>query len=86
MKNLIKYAVESGVVYHAVNYNLQRCEKGCMTIGRKEKCELCGSKIVDNFIRVVGFLTRVKSWNEVRREEDYAKRQFYKNVDKIQEV
>lgn len=77
MKNIIQHAIKSGVVYHAINYNLQQCEKGCITIGKKETCPKCGKRIKTNLTRVVGFLTNVSSWHKTRREEDYPARVFY---------
>lgn len=77
IEKLIKVAVKRGVVYHAINYNIQRCENGHMTVGIGENCSTCDGVIVDNFTRVVGFLTNVKNWHKVRREEDYPVRKWY---------
>lgn len=77
---LIKKCAKSGVVYFAINYNIQRCESGHMSVGRGSSCVICGGKITDNFTRVVGFLSAVKNWHKVRREEDYPERQFYEEV------
>jgi len=77
---LIEYSASKGVIYFAINYNLQQCEKEHFTIGTKDKCSICGSKITDNFTRVVGFLTNTKNWNPVRREKDYKNRHFYKDI------
>ena len=78
MKKLIKFSIENGVVYHAINYNLQKCEGGCITVGKSDKCQKCGKNILENYVRVVGFLTPISNWNKVRREIDYPNRQFYK--------
>jgi ribonucleoside-triphosphate reductase len=75
--DLIKLCASKGVVYWAINYNLQRCENGHMAIGKGELCGVCGAEVVDNFTRVVGFLTNTKNWHKVRREQDYPVRQFY---------
>jgi anaerobic ribonucleoside-triphosphate reductase len=80
ISKLIKKAVELGVVYHAINYNLQECENGHMTVGKREICPKCNGKIIGNFVRVVGFLTKVENWNKVRREFEYPERVFYKGV------
>lgn len=77
---LIRTATKMGVIYFAINYNLQRCENGHMSVGRNTSCEVCGAEITDNFIRVVGFLTNVKNWHKTRRELDYPNRQFYKGL------
>ena len=78
---MIKATVKSGCVYHAINYNLQKCENGHMNVGKYENCAICGAPISDNYIRVVGFVVNVKNFHKVRREEDYAHRQFYSGTD-----
>lgn len=74
---MIKATVKGGCVYHAINYNLQQCEDGHMSVGKDEYCHICGKPITDNYIRVVGFIVNVKSMHKVRQSQDYAKRQFY---------
>jgi anaerobic ribonucleoside-triphosphate reductase len=80
--DLIKTCAKMGVVYWAINYNLQECEKGHMSVGRGNQCSICGSEIINNYTRVVGFLTNTKNWHKIRRERDYPNRQFY-NGEKI---
>ena len=80
MVNLIKHAVKQGVIYAAVNYNLQKCKIGHMTVGTKKKCSICGEIITDNFTRVVGFLVNTKNWHKTRREIDYPNRKWYKEL------
>lgn len=77
MKQLIETAINNGVVYHAVNYNLQKCEDNHLTVGKNEKCPVCGKPITDNFTRVVGFLVNTKNFNKTRREIDYPNRKWY---------
>lgn len=77
IEELIKTCAKEGVVYFAINYNLQRCAYGHMSVGRNKLCPVCGNDIVDNFTRVVGFLTNTKNWSKERRWYDYPKRQFY---------
>ena len=81
IENLITLCAKKGVVYFAINYNLQRCEHGHMSVGKGEKCGICGGIVVENLTRVVGFLTSVQNWHKVRREEDYPNRKFYKDID-----
>lgn len=81
LEELIRTSAKMGVIYFAINYNLQRCESGHMSVGKGESCSICGSKITDNFTRVVGFLTNVKNWHKIRRDIDYPERQFYKGID-----
>lgn len=80
MKSLIETAANKGVIYFAINYNIQKCEDEHITVGKKETCD-CGKKITDNFTRVVGFLVNTKAFNKKRREIDYPNRQFYNDTD-----
>ena len=65
-------------------YNLQECEEGHMSVGRGNTCSICGKSIINNYTRVVGFLTNTKNWHKVRREIDYPYRQFIRwNIMKI---
>lgn len=81
MKTLIEESIDKGVIYFAVNYNLQECKIGHMTVGKNKKCSVCGEKNIFNYTRVVGFLTRVNNWHYVRRNEDYPSREFYKEKE-----
>ncbi|MFA7212115.1 MAG: anaerobic ribonucleoside-triphosphate reductase [Bacteroidales bacterium] len=85
MEKLINKAIELGIIYFAVNYNLQECKNNHITIGKNIKCGVCGEKIIDNFTRIVGFLVNTKNFHKVRREKEYPERQFYKKeeLDKI---
>lgn len=80
MVKLIEACANQGVVYFAINYELNKCENNHMTVGRNDKCTICGAEITDKFMRVVGFLTNVNNWHEVRRKKDFPNRQFYKGV------
>lgn len=75
--DLIKICAKKGVVYWAINYTLQECENGHMTVGKNNICPICGKNIINEYSRVVGFLTNVKNWNKTRREIDYPNRQWY---------
>ena len=76
--SLIKTCAKQGVVYFAINYNLQECELGHMSVGKNDNCNVCGSIIVNNYTRVVGFLVNTKNFHSVRRELDYPNRIWYK--------
>jgi anaerobic ribonucleoside-triphosphate reductase len=80
LKDLIRMTIRKGVIYHAINYNLQECTDGHMSVGTTGKCDICGGKIINNYTRVVGFLTRTSCWNKVRRENDYPNRVWYNNI------
>ena len=76
MEALIHHAAASGAVYFAVNYQINRCAQGHMTVGRNDACPTCGAPVIDTFTRVVGFLTNTKHWNKTRREHDWPERKF----------
>ena len=76
MENLIEAVIQSGTRYFALNYNIYQCNK-CkgITVGTTSTCSHCGSTDIERYLRVVGFITKVKDWVPARIEED---RQFYK--------
>ena len=76
MEALIHHAAASGAVYFAVNYQINRCAQGHMTVGRDDACPVCGAPVIDTFSRVVGFLTNTNHWNKTRREHDWPERTF----------
>lgn len=80
LKDLIRLSAKQGVIYTAVNYNLQECSNGHLTVGKKEICPICNSPIESNYTKVVGFLTNTKNWAKERRDLDYPNRQFYKSI------
>jgi ribonucleoside-triphosphate reductase len=79
--NLIHKASAMGVVYTAINYNLQKCTNEHMSVGRNETCPVCNADITDNFTRVVGFMVNTKNFHKVRRKVDYPNRVFYREVE-----
>lgn len=79
IKELIRECSDKGVIYFALNYNLQMCENGHMSVGMNDTCS-CGAKITDSYTRIVGYLTNTKSFNKTRREVDYPERKFYKSI------
>lgn len=83
-RRLIQHAKETGTQYFAVNYAYSECEKGHYTIGKEEICPTCEKKIVNQYTRVVGFITSINSWNETRREYEYPRRVFYDNTMTVQ--
>jgi ribonucleoside-triphosphate reductase len=75
---LMRKAISYGVIYHARNYNIQKCSNGHMSVGKRKECPVCGDTKLDNYLRIVGFLTKVSDWNKTRREYEYVNRQWYK--------
>jgi anaerobic ribonucleoside-triphosphate reductase len=78
-RRVIEHAKKTGTVYFAVNYAYSECENSHYIVGRHDKCTVCEAKIVQQYTRVVGFITPVKSWNSTRREFEYNNRVFYSN-------
>jgi ribonucleoside-triphosphate reductase (formate) len=79
MIDLMLYSAKCGVVYWAVNYALKRCINSHVFVD-EDVCPFCGEGIDHVSTRVVGFFTNVNNWNEVRRNNDWKNRQFYKDV------
>ena len=79
MKDLIEFAAKQGVVYFAINYQMNRCTNNHFTVGKTNICN-CGAEIVQRFSRVVGFYTNVNNWGKIRRETEYPARKFYKSL------
>jgi ribonucleoside-triphosphate reductase len=80
IEDLMITAAKAGVVYTAINYNLQKCQNEHMSVGKNSKCPICGAEITDNFTRVVGFLVNTKNFHKVRRRYDYPNRVFVKEL------
>lgn len=76
--NLVTASIKQGVIYQAVNYVINVCEDGHVSVGRDAtNCPICGKPIKDKLTRVVGFLTNVHNWHLKRREHDFPNREFY---------
>jgi ribonucleoside-triphosphate reductase len=80
MIDLMLTCSNMNVVYFAINYELNKCENGHMTVGKIDTCSICGAKVTDKYLRVVGFITNIKNWTKVRREKDHPNRKFYKGI------
>lgn len=76
-KKLVMLNKELGVSYFAINYAYSICENGHSLIGDHNECPICGSKEIDKYMRVAGFITPVKAWNTVRRDYEYKRRVSY---------
>lgn len=77
MAEIIISCAKQGVVYWAINYQLNKCDNDHMTTGTTDTCPVCAGPITDKYTRVVGFLTNTKNWHKTRRERDFPNRQFY---------
>lgn len=67
--------LEQGVKYFAFNYEINQC-LNCnkIFVGKHAECPECKSTYIERYMRVVGFLTSIKSWSSARQAED---RQYY---------
>jgi len=74
---ILEDAVKQGVVYMAINYVLNECDNGHISVGNLEICPICAGELSNKYSRVVGFLSNVKNWNKVRRTLDFPNRKFY---------
>lgn len=70
MWKLIKKAIDSNVIYFAINYDFYECQDGHVNIGKTKTCNICGKEIVISYTRVVGFITPKGNWAEERRSEN----------------
>lgn len=84
-KELIKFAVKSGAEHFALNMAYSECVDGHVTLGKNDKCPICGKDITDYMTRVVGFFTRTSRWNQTRREWEFPKRKF-KGIPSAEEI
>src|SRR5574344_1751760 len=86
-EKLIDIAKDTGTRYFGVNYAYSECENKHYAIGKHKTCPICQGKIENLWLRVVGFVTPVKSWNTVRRDYEFGKRVFYKSseVDNLED-
>ena len=78
LEKLVRQSIKKGVIYQAVNYVINVCEDGHVSVSRDaQTCPVCGKPIPDKLTRVVGFLTNSKNWHKTRREHDFPERKFY---------
>jgi len=72
---LVNLIAQKGVMYFAFNQKISTCKHGHAFIG--ERCPVCGGNKVDEYIRIVGYLVPVSSFNKTRREYEFVNRKFY---------
>lgn len=77
MLQLMRFAIKNGVEHFAVNYGFGTCVNGhTSVVGNRRFCPHCNAPIKDWLTRVIGYFTKVSSWNEVRRNYEFGKRAF----------
>ncbi|MFA5071292.1 MAG: anaerobic ribonucleoside-triphosphate reductase [Candidatus Pacearchaeota archaeon] len=83
---LLNQARKSGTTYFAINRAFVECASGHYSIGKQKECPACKEKIVNEYTRVVGYLSKVSAWNKVRRMVDYPGRHSYDNTNILAEI
>lgn len=72
--NLLNYIAKSGVIYFAYNRKISVCDKEHAFLS--EICPKCGSKPIDTYSRIVGFLVPLSSYSKERKIE-FNKRKWF---------
>ena len=78
---LLEYAAKVGCSYWTVNVPNAKCECGFITKHPITECPRCGSKNIEYYDRVIGYLTKISNWSEGRRIEQ--KNRKYLKDEKI---
>lgn len=77
MKRLLLFALRNGVEHLAVNYGFGECVDGHVNIvGNSKNCPECNKPIREWMTRIIGYFTKVSSWNSVRRDWEFQRRKF----------
>ena len=64
---MANYIAQAGVTYCAFNTKIQVCEDNHAFYG--DICPTCGKPVDSEYTRIVGFLTKIKTWSNTRKEE-----------------
>ncbi len=72
---VLNYMAAQGVVYFAFNLKIGVDNSGHTFTSKK--CPICGDSPIETYSRVVGYMTRTKSWSEMRQRE-YQERDWMK--------
>lgn len=78
MKKVIMYAIEVGLEHFAIEHMLSQCANGHVNIGNFNSCPICSAKIIERYVRVVGYRVPVSSINKARRIYDVPNRKYSK--------
>lgn len=81
-EQLLTYAAERGVVYLAFNYIISKCKScGYIESGDMNTCPKCGvTGAIEQFTRVVGYITPVSNWSKERRAEYHDRERYALDV------
>ena len=67
---MLTYAAEVGCKYLTFNVPNSECQDcGFITKTPISECPHCGSKNIDYYDRVIGYLTKIKNWSSGRQIE-----------------
>lgn len=78
---LLRYAIANGCSYMTFNVPNSECQEcGYITKHPIKECPKCGSKKIDYYDRVIGYLTKVANWSEGRQIEQGLR--IYEGVSK----
>ncbi len=76
--DMVNLVAKMGVMYFAFNQKIGICEEGHAFYG--EQCPMCGKGKIDEYVRIVGYLVPVRSFNKTRQKMEYPKRVFYRSM------
>ncbi len=69
-EEILKYAAENGCQYLTFNVPNSECDEcGFITKHPIAECPKCGSKRINYYDRVIGYLTKIKNWSSGRQIE-----------------
>ena len=64
---MVNYIADKGSTYFAFNTRIQACAKNHGFYGKV--CPICGGPVENEYTRIVGFYTPIKSWSKERKAE-----------------
>lgn len=76
VKNLVRELSKTKLAYFTFSPDFSVCENDHLSRGKLEKCPKCGSEIIDNINRIVGYFTRTSRWNPGKQEEYRERKRF----------
>ena len=69
-KHLLEYASQNGCSYLTFNIPMTECDEcGHIVNSPVKECPKCGSDHLSYATRIIGYLTKIKSWNDGRKKE-----------------
>lgn len=65
--DMLNYIINQGVTYFAFNTKIQACKYNHAFYGKT--CPICGNPVENEYTRIVGFYTPVRTYSKERKEE-----------------